>query len=117
MKKFVLISMFCLVSLACFAQSLGISFYDQQGREFVVYVPSGRFTYSMYADDFISRDYNGRISRIGDTFIFYDYAGRVSRIGDVFVFYDTYGRVNRVGNLFVFYDYNGNVTHTTGSVQ
>lgn len=117
MKKFLSIALLCLLSIGTFAQSLGIRFYDPKGREFVVYAPSGRFSYTMYENDYISRDYEGRVSRIGDTFISYDYEGRVSRIGDVFVSYDYSGRVTRVGGLYISYDYNGNISHTSGRVQ
>lgn len=105
------------MSIGAFAQSMEIRFYDHRDREFVVYVPSGRFSYSMYEDDYISRDYEGRVTRVGDTFISYDYEGRVTRIGDVYISYDYNGRVTRVGGLYISYDYNGNITHTSGKAQ
>ena len=117
MKKIISIVLLCLLSIGAFAESLGIRFYDRRDREFIVYAPSGRFSYTMYEGDYISRDYEGRISRIGDTYISYDYEGRVSRIGDIYISYDYSGRVSRVGGLYISYDYNGNISHTSGRVQ
>lgn len=112
-----LMAVFCLLSVCCFAQSMGIRFYDKQGREFVVYAPYGQFSYSMFEGDYLSRDYEGRVTRVGDTFISYDYEGRVNRIADIYISYDYDGRVTRVGGLYIHYDYNGNITRTSGSVR
>ena len=117
MKKLMLIALLSLLGVGAFAQELGISFYDRSGREFVVYAPSGRFSYTMYEGDFINRDYHGRINSIGNTFISYDYQGRIICIDNVYISYDYNGRVIRVGGLFLSYDYNGNITHTSGRVQ
>lgn len=117
MRKILFILLLSLLSLGAFAQSMGIRIYDRKDREFVVYAPSGRFSYSMYEGDYISRDYQGRVTCVGDTFISYDYEGRVTRIGDVYISYDYNGRVTRVGGLYISYDYNGNITHTSGRVQ
>ncbi|MGN0187501.1 MAG: hypothetical protein ACI392_07145 [Paludibacteraceae bacterium] len=117
MKKYLLAALFSLVTVGCFAQSLGISFYDHEGREFVVYAPSGRFSYTMYQGDYINRDYAGRIINIGDTFLSYDYNGRVIRIDDVFLSYDYNGWLIRVGGLFISYDMYGNILYTSGSVR
>lgn len=117
MKKLMLIALLSLLYVGGFAQELGISFYDREGREFVVYAPSGRFSYTMYEGDFINRNYFGRIVSIGNTFISYDYQDRVTSIGDVYISYDYSGRVISVGGLFLSYDYNGNIMHTSGSVR
>ena len=117
MKRVLSIALLCILSIGAFAQSMGIRFYDRKGREFVVYAPSGRFSYSMYEGDYISRDLEGRVVRVGDTYITYDLEGRVTRIGDVYISYDFSGRVVGVGDLYITYDYNGNISQTSGRVQ
>ena len=117
MKKFLVLATFCLVTICCYAQSMGIRFYDRQGREFVVYAPSGQFSYSMFEGDHISRNYDGDVSQVGNTFISYNYNGQVSQIGDVYISYDYNGRVKSVGGLYISYDYNGNIQSTTGRVK
>ena len=117
MKKYITMALLCLMSIGCFAQSIGVRFYDRQGREFIVYAPSGQFSYSMFQGDYISRDYEGRVSCVGNTYISYNYSGQVSCIGDIYISYDYSGRVVRVGGLYISYDYNGNITHTSGHVR
>ena len=117
MKKFISLALLCLISIGCFAQSMGIPFYDRQGREFVVYAPSGQFSYSLYEGDYITRDYEGRVTCVGNTYISYNYYDQVSCIGDIYISYDSYGRVVQVGGLFLSYDYNGNITNTSGRVR
>lgn len=117
MKRFITIALLCLISTVSFAQSMGIRFYDRQGREFVVYAPSGQFAYSMFEGDYITRDYEGKVTCVGNTYISYNYYGQVSCIGDVYISYDYSGRVIRVGGLSINYDYNGNITHTSGRVK
>jgi hypothetical protein len=117
MKKILLLATLCCLSIACFAQSMGISFYDRKGREFVIYAPYGNFSYSMYEGDYISRDYNGRVSCVGDTYISYNYNGQVSQIGDVYISYTYDGRLSQVGGLYISYDYNGNIVSTSGRVH
>ncbi|WP_157603635.1 hypothetical protein [Polaribacter atrinae] len=56
---------------------------------------------------FISRDYRGRIERIGNSFINYDRYGNVTRIGNVFMKYYR-GQLTDVGNLKIRYDHWGN---------
>lgn len=117
MKKLLVLATLCLVSICCYAQSMGIRFHDRQGREFVVYAPSGQFSYSMFQGDSVSRDYEGRVNKVGNTYISYNYNGQVSKIGDIYISYDYNGRVNKVGGLYIQYDYNGNISRTTGSVD
>ena len=117
MKKYIVMALLSLMSIGCFAQSMGIRFYDRQGREFIVYAPYGQFSYSMFQGDYISRDYEGRVSCVGNTYISYNYSGQVSCIGDIYISYDYSGRVVRVGGLYISYDYNGNITHTSGHVR
>ena len=117
MKKYIVMALLCLMSIGCFAQSMGIRFYDRQGREFIVYAPSGQFSYSMLQGDYVTRDYNGRVSSVGNTYISYNYDGQVISIGDVYLSYDYSGRLIRVGGLSITYDYNGNITHTSGRVR
>ncbi len=117
MKKYLLLVVFGLLSIGCFAQSMGIRFYDRQGREFVVYAPSGQFSYSMFEGDYITRDYEGRVTSVGNTYISYNYYGQVTCIGDVYILYDYEGKVTRVGGLYISYDYNGNITHTSEQVK
>ena len=105
------------MSLGAFAQSMGIRFNDRQGREFIVYAPSGEFAYSMFEGDHISRDYEGRVTCVGNTYISYNYYGQVTCIGDIYISYDSFDRVNRVGGLYLTYDYNGNISQTTGRVR
>ena len=57
MKKLILMFLLGLLSIGCFAQSMGIRFNDRQGREFVVYAPYGQFSYSVLQGDYISREY------------------------------------------------------------
>lgn len=117
MKKCLLVLILALCCLTTTnADSLGIRFYDEEGREFCVYAPSGQFTFSYYSDDYISRDFNGRVSQVGNTFISYNYDGQVSRIGNVFMSYNYDGYLQRVGNLFIYYDYYGNIQRTSGHV-
>lgn len=117
MKKFISIALLCFMSIGCFAQNMGIRFNDRQGREFVVYAPSGEFAYSMFEGDHISRDYEGRVTCVGNTYISYNNYDQVSCIGDIYISYDSYGRVVQVGGLFLTYDYNGNITNTSGRVR
>ena len=117
MKKFLVLATFCLVTICCYAQSMGIRFYDRQGREFVVYAPSGQFSYSMFEGDYVSRNINGKVSQVGNTYISYNINGQVSNIGDVYISYDIYGRVTSVGGLYISYDLNGNITQTNGKVR
>ena len=117
MKKIALMAVFCLLGVCCFAQSMGIRFYDRRGREFVVYAPYGQFSYSMFEGDYLSRDFEGRVTSVGDTHISYNFNGRVTSIGDVHISYDFNGRVTSVGGLYIYYDYNGNITQTSGSVR
>ena len=117
MKKTILMALLCFLSISSFAQSMGIRFNDRQGREFVVYAPSGQFSYSMYEGDYITRDYEGRVTCVGNTYISYNYYDQVSCIGDVYISYDSYGRVVQVGGLFLSHDYNGNITNTSGRVR
>ena len=117
MKRVLSIALLCILSIGAFAQSMGIRFYDRKGREFVVYAPSGRFSYSMYEGDYISRDSYGRVISVGDTYITYDYSGRVTCIGDVYISYDYNGRVISVGGLYITYDYDGNIIQTSGKVN
>lgn len=117
MKKYIVMALLSLMSIGCFAQSMGIRFYDRQGRGFIVYAPYGQFSYSMFQGDYISRDYEGRVSCVGNTYISYNYSGQVSCIGDIYISYDYSGRVVRVGGLYISYDYNGNITHTSGHVR
>ena len=117
MKKLLSIALLCLMSTGGFAQSMGIRFNDRQGREFVVYAPSGEFAYSMFEGDHISRDYEGRVTCVGNTYISYNYYGQVTCIGDIYISYDSFGRVNRVGGLYLTYDYNGNISQTSGRVR
>ena len=56
---------------------------------------------------YITRDYRGRIERIGNSFINYDHYGNVTRIGNVFMKYYR-GQLTDVGNLKIRYDYWGN---------
>ncbi len=58
----------------------------------------------------ISRDYYGRVNRIGNTFINYNRYGKVSRIGSVFIDY-RYRRMTRVGGIQISYDHYGNVRY------
>lgn len=51
----------------------------------------------------ISRDYKGRINRVGNVFINYDYKGNVRKIGTIYMSYNR-GRLTRVGNLRVNYN-------------
>ena len=117
MKRLITILLITAMSLGAFAQSMGIRFNDRQGREFIVYAPSGEFAYSMFEGDHISRDYEGRVTCVGSTYISYNYYGQVTCIGDIYISYDSFGRVNRVGGLYLTYDYNGNITQTTGRVR
>lgn len=117
MKKFLVLAAFCLVGICCYAQSMGIRFNDRQGREFVVYAPSGQFSYSMFEGDYISRNMNGDVSQVGNTYISYNMNGQVSSIGDVYISYDLNGRVTSVGGLYISYDFNGNITQTSGRVR
>lgn len=117
MRRIITILLITAMSLGAFAQSMGIHFNDRQGREFVVYAPSGQFSYSMYDGDYITRDYEGRVTCVGNTYISYNYYDQVSCIGDVYISYDSYGRVVLVGGLFLTYDYNGNISQTTGKVR
>lgn len=117
MKRLILMSLLGLLSIGCFAQSMGIRFNDRQGREFVVYAPYGQFSYSVLQGDYISRDYAGRVTCVGNTYISYNYDGQVISIGDVYMSYDYAGRLIRVGGLSITYDYNGNITHTSGRVR
>ena len=117
MKKYIVMALLSLMSIGCFAQSMGIRFYDRQGREFVVYAPYGQFSYSVLQGDYISRDYAGRVTYVGNTYISYNYDGQVISIGDVYMSYDYAGRLIRVGGLSITYDYNGNITHTSGRVR
>ena len=55
----------------------------------------------------ISRDFRGRINRVGNVFINYDLRGNVTRIGNVFIRYRR-GLLSRVGDLKVRYDRWGN---------
>ena len=96
---------------------MGIRFNDRQGREFFVYAPSGQFSYSLYEGDYITRDYEGRVTCVGNTYISYNNNDQVSYIGDIYISYDSYGRVVQVGGLFLTYDYNGNITNTSGRVR
>lgn len=117
MKKTILMALLCFLSISSFAQSMGIRFNDRQGREFVVYAPSGQFSYSLYEGDYITRDYEGRVTCVGNTYISYNYYDQVSCIGDIYISYDSDGRVVQVGGLFLTYDYNGNITNTSGRVR
>lgn len=117
MKRLITILLITAMSLGAFAQSMGIRFNDRQGREFVVYAPSGEFAYSMFEGDHISRDYEGRVTCVGSTYISYNYYGQVTCIGDIYISYDSFGRVNRVGGLYLTYDYNGNISQTSGKVR
>ena len=117
MKRLITILLITAMSLGAFAQSMGIRFNDRQGREFVVYAPSGQFSYSLYEGDYITRDYEGRVTCVGNTYISYNYYDQVSCIGDIYISYDSFGRVNRVGGLYITYDYNGNISQTSGKVR
>ena len=117
MKRLITIFLITATSLGAFAQSMGIRFNDRQGREFVVYAPSGQFSYSLYEGDYITRDYEGRVTCVGNTYISYNYYDQVSCIGDIYISYDSYGRVVQVGGLFLSYDYNGSITNTSGRVR
>lgn len=117
MKKFLVLATLCLVGICCYAQSMGIRFYDRQGREFVVYAPSGQFSYSMFEGDNVTRNINGDVNQVGRTFISYNMNGQVSSIGDVYISYDIYGRVVSVGGLYIYYDMNGNIQRTSGRVK
>jgi hypothetical protein len=75
------------------------------------------------SDVIVSKNYDGKVSRVGDTFFEYNYDGKISRIGDVFITYgpngciariddffinyDSKGRVYKFGNCWISYDYNG----------
>lgn len=51
----------------------------------------------------VSRDYKGRIIRVGNVSVGYDYRGNVRRIGTVYMYYNR-GRLSNVGNLRVVYN-------------
>lgn len=61
----------------------------------------------------VTRDYRGRVIRVGRVFINYNYRGNVSRVGSVFIGYRR-DRMTKVGGLRIIYDrygvrYIGNV--------
>ncbi len=74
----------------------------RNGRRYKKRVPYSRVR--------ISRDYDGRIRRIGNTFINYNRFGKVSRIGSIFIDYKR-RKMTRVGGLRIKYDHYGNVRY------
>ncbi len=63
----------------------------------------------------VTKDYRGRVIRVGRVFINYNYRGNVSRVGSVFIGYRR-DRMTRVGGLRIIYDrygvrYRGQVKH------
>ena len=84
-----------------FSQDVKIKWEDNQGREFSITAPSGKFSFGMIAGDNIS----------------YDFSGDVSKVGSVNISYDFSGDVSKVGGLTVNYDFSGRVTGTSGSVN
>ena len=89
--------------------------FVERGIEFFVFT-NGEFDFDTQLNDnyyynnnrvSISRDYRGRIRRIGSAYVNYDRYGNVTRIGNVFMRYYR-GNLTKVGNLRVSYDYWGN---------
>jgi len=74
----------------------------RNGRRYKKRVPHSRVR--------ISRDFDGRIRRVGNTFINYNRYGKVSRIGSIFIDYNR-RRMTRVGGLQIKYDRFGNVRY------
>jgi len=100
-----------------FSQDVKIKWVDNQGREFSITAPSGKFSYGMIAGDNISYDFSGDVSKVGSVNISYDFSGSVSKVGSVNISYDFSGDVSKVGGLTVNYDFSGRVTGTSGSVN
>ncbi|QVY65656.1 hypothetical protein [Polaribacter sp. Q13] len=86
--------------------------FEERGVEFFIFT-NGEFDFNTHYNSYenqrgiqITRDYRGRIERIGNSFINYDSYGNVTRIGNVFMRYYR-GKLTDVGNLKVKYDHWG----------
>lgn len=104
-------------STIAYSQEMKIKWEDNQGREFSITAPSGKFSYGMIPGDNISYDFSSRVSKIGSVSISYDFSGRVSKVGSVSISYDFSSRVSKVGGMSVRYDFSGRVSGTTGTVN
>jgi hypothetical protein len=94
--------------------------FEERGIEFFIFT-NGEFDFNTNFNNSnydyngnrtginISRDYKGRIARIGNSSINYDSYGNVTRIGNVFMRYYR-GQLTDVGHLKVRYDHWGNPT-------
>jgi len=84
--------------------------FIELGTEFFIFT-NGEFDFNTQNQRgvYISRDYRGRIKRIGNSFVNYDSYGNVIRIGNVFMKYYR-GKLTSVGSLKVRYDHWGNPT-------
>ena len=61
-----------------FSQDVKIKWEDNQGREFSITAPSGKFSFGMIAGDNISYDFSGDVSKVGGLTVNYDFSGRVT---------------------------------------
>jgi len=63
-----------------------------------------------YQNVYVSRDYYGRVKRVGNVFINYNRYGKVSRVGSVYIDYH-HRRMTHVGGLYIRYNRYGEVSY------
>ena len=114
MKKLLLIFCFFFSVSFSFGQS-GWSF-ECGGYSFKVWDDTTPIEYSFKSGDRISRDYNGKVNKVGDIRISYDYNGKVNKVGNVRISRDYNGKINKIGGMRLKFDYNGNFTGSSGNI-
>ena len=114
MKKLIVLIFFISSVSFCFGQN-GWSF-ECGGYSFKVWDDETPIEYSFRSGDRISRDYYGRVDKVGDIRISYDYYGKEDKIGNVRISRDYYGKIDKIGGMRLNFDYYGNFTGSSGSI-
>ena len=114
MKKIILT--ISLLSCVQFLFSQNSTKFECGGYEFTVWDNSTPIRYSVRPGDKITRDFSGRVSKIGKIRISYDFSGKVNRIGNVRISRDFSGKINRIGNMRFNYDLSGRFTGSSGNI-
>ena len=117
MKKLVLTVILILNVQFLFSQDVNGWTLECGGYSFKVWDDDTPIGYSFKSGDRISRNYSGKVTKVGDIRIYYNYSGEVNKIGNVRITRNYSGKINKIGNMRLNFDYSGRFTGSSGSID
>ena len=116
MQKLILTTILIFSVQFSFSQDVNGWTFECGGYSFKVWDDDTPIEYSFRSGDRISRDWNGRVEKVGDIRISYDWNGRVEKIGNVRISRDWNGKIDKIGGMRLNFDWNGRFEGSTGSI-